>query len=121
MNHKVTNLTKFGVFIRKFRLDQGILLMDMAKSLGISPSYLSGIEIGNKPIPNNLGVKISQIYQLNSDYAAELMSSIDLSQQKITVKTKGNALDNQIVITFNRKKDLLTVEQKKQILAILEE
>ena len=120
MNHKITNLTKFGIFIRKFRLDQGILLRDMAKSLDISPSYLSGIEIGNKPIPNNLGIKIIQIYKLSSDYATELMNSIDLSKKQIIIKTEGNVLDNQIVLAFNRKKDLLTVEQKKQILTILE-
>lgn len=117
---KTVNLTKFGVFIRKFRLDQGMLLRDMAKSLGISPAYLSGMETGNKPIPDNLGIKILQIYKLSSDCATELIDSIDLSQKQIIVNTKGDILNNQIVIAFNRKKDLLTVEQKKQILNILE-
>ncbi len=112
-------LTKFGIFIRKFRLDKGLLLRDMAKSLGISSAYLSGMETGNKPIPENLGTKIKELYNLKGADAAELSTSIDLSRQQVTVKTNGNLLDNEIMIAFSRGADTLTDEQKKQILNIL--
>jgi transcriptional regulator with XRE-family HTH domain len=115
----IMGLTKFGIFIRKFRLDKGLLLRDMAKSLGISSAYLSGMETGNKPIPENLGTKIKELYNLKGADAAELSTSIDLSRQQVTVKTNGNLLDNEIMIAFSRGADTLTDEQKKQILNIL--
>lgn len=55
-------MTKFGIFIRKFRLDRGIRLRDMAKDLDISPAYLSGMETGHKDIPQSLADQIISVY-----------------------------------------------------------
>lgn len=109
-------LTKFGVFIRKFRLDQGMLLRDMAKSLGISPAYLSGMETGNKPIPDTLAEKISDIYKLDNNQVKDLQTSIIQSQRQVTVNTNGDALNNELMTAFSRGIDSLSDEDKRKIL-----
>lgn len=109
-------MTKFGIFIRKFRLDRGILLRDMAKDLGISPAYLSGMETGHKPISDTLAEKISDIYKLDNNQVKDLQTSIIQSQRHVTVNTNGDALNNELMTAFSRGIDSLSDEDKRMIL-----
>ena len=104
-------MTKFGIYIRKLRLDRGILLRDMAKDLGISPAYLSGMETGHKDIPQSLADKISSMYNLNTEQTKELKHSIMLSKQKICITTSQIAWKNEIVSMLKEKLDNLSEEQ----------
>ena len=55
-------LNKFGQFIRKYRIDNALLLKNMAETLKIGSAYLSGMETGSKPIPSDMVEKISNAY-----------------------------------------------------------
>ncbi|HHU6304271.1 TPA: helix-turn-helix domain-containing protein [Klebsiella pneumoniae] len=44
-------LTDFGKAVRKARIDTGYTLLTMAKALGTTPAFLSGLETGTKKIP----------------------------------------------------------------------
>ncbi len=44
-------LTSFGKILHKLRIDDSKRLLDMAKKLDISVSFLSSAEIGRKSIP----------------------------------------------------------------------
>ena len=114
-------MTKFGIFIRKLRLDRGILLRDMAKDLGISPAYLSGMETGNKDIPQSLAEQIVSVYNLSNEQSKELKHSIMLSKQKICITTAQIALKNEIVSKLKEKLDTLSEEQKFKIIEILKD
>ena len=58
--------TSFGPLIRKTRLDQGIGQRELAKKIGIAPSYLNDIEKEKRPAPKTTFVKkISKILNLN--------------------------------------------------------
>lgn len=114
-------MTKFGIFIRKFRLDRGILLRDMAKDLGISPAYLSGMETGNKDIPQSLADQIISVYNLSAEQSKELKKSIMLSQQKICITTGQIAWKNEIVSMLKEKLDTLSEEQQFKIIEVLKE
>ena len=114
-------MTKFGIFVRKFRLDRGIRLRDMAKDLKISPAYLSGMEIGHKDISDSLADKISSVYNLSIEQTKELKKSIVLSKQKICITTGQIAWKNEIVSKLKEKLDTLSEEQQFKIIDILKE
>lgn len=114
-------MTKFGIFVRKLRLDKGIRLRDMAKDLGISPAYLSAMETGHKDISDSLADKISSVYNLSIEQSKELKHSIMLSQQKICITTGQIAWKNEIVSKLKGKLDTLSEEQQFKIIDILKE
>ena len=114
-------MTKFGIFIRKFRLDRGILLRDMAKDLDISPAYLSAMETGHKDITQSLADKISSVYNLSIEQTKELKKSIVLSQQKICITTGQIVWKNEIVSMLKEKLDNLSEEQRLKIIEVLKE
>lgn len=114
-------MTKFGIFVRKLRLDKGIRLRDMAKDLGISPAYLSAMETGHKDISDSLADKISSVYNLSTEQTKELKHSIMLSQQKICITTGQIAWKNEIVSKLKGKLDTLSEEQQFKIIEVLKE
>jgi transcriptional regulator with XRE-family HTH domain len=114
-------MTKFGIFIRKFRLDKGIFLRDMAKDLDISPAYLSAMETGHKDITQSLADKISSVYNLSIEQTKELKKSIVLSQQKICITTGQIVWKNEIVSMLKEKLDNLSEEQRLKIIEVLKE
>ena len=114
-------MTKFGIFIRKFRLDRGIRLRDMARDLKISPAYLSGMETGHKDISDSLVDKIVSVYNLSTEQTKELKHSVVLSQQKICITTGQIAWKNEIVSKLKEKLDTLSEEQQFKIIDILKE
>jgi transcriptional regulator with XRE-family HTH domain len=58
---------KFGAFIRKEREAKGISLRDLAKRIGVSPTFLSKVETEDwKPKEDKLR-KIAEIIECNGD------------------------------------------------------
>jgi transcriptional regulator with XRE-family HTH domain len=52
--------TNLGAYLRKTREEQGVSLSGLARSIGISPSTLSEIELGKRNASNALLVKIAR-------------------------------------------------------------
>ena len=65
-------ITNLGKFLRVYRIEHGLLLYDMAKSLNMRSSELSGIEMGRKPIPTNFLEKLIEIYTFTISEKAKL-------------------------------------------------
>jgi transcriptional regulator with XRE-family HTH domain len=66
---------KFGAFIRRLREAKGIGLREMARKIGVSPTYLSKIERDEFPPPTEDRVrKIAEILECNVD---ELLARAD--------------------------------------------
>lgn len=80
-------VTVFGKFLRKLRVDNVLLLRDMAVSLGVSPAQLSAMELGNRTIQGNLAIKIAEEYKLGN--VEKIHSLISLSQPSIKINLKG--------------------------------
>jgi transcriptional regulator with XRE-family HTH domain len=51
-------MTPFGREIRKIRIDADLTLGEMAVALGKKPSYLSAVELGDKPLSEDLTTAI---------------------------------------------------------------
>ncbi len=61
------NVTPFGKTLCKLRIDHSERLLDMAKKLDISVSFLSSVEIGKKSVPVGLEEKIIELYALDQE------------------------------------------------------
>ena len=121
-------MTPFGKEIRKRRIDADITLSDMAKALDVPPSYLSAVELGDKPLSEALAKRIIDYlqslpyfreHQLDVDY---LIRVADRTRKTVAVDMKVLE-DNQkeVVAAFARKLPTLTIQQRASITQKLEE
>lgn len=65
-------LTEFGKFVRKLRIDRGLVLYEMVQMLEVSSATLSGAECGRRHVPKGWVHKIATAYGLSTEQAAEL-------------------------------------------------
>lgn len=113
-------LTEFGRFIRKFRIDRSIRLKDMADAVNVSPSFLSGIEVGKKVLPFDLEKKIATHYQMSHEEVREMQEAADASRTQVYLDLpSNNNLDKQVIGAFCRNISNLDDEKKKAILDLL--
>ncbi len=65
-------LDKFGQLVRNIRITRSLLLLDMARNLGITPAELSAIECGRTSIPDWFIPTLKQTYNIGGTYAKTL-------------------------------------------------
>ena len=70
------NITEFGKFIRKFRLDHNERLFDMAQKLQVSSAFLSSVETGKKSIPQKMLDKIKTVYSMSDECFQQLNDAV---------------------------------------------
>ncbi|GMO51826.1 MAG: hypothetical protein Pg6C_16820 [Treponemataceae bacterium] len=90
---KTMEMTVFGHFIRRIRIDRGELLYDMARKLGVGPAYLSGVEFGKRKIPDGWEEKIARIYGLSEGERAGLFGAAAIMRETPCKKTRGLAAE----------------------------
>lgn len=113
-------LTEFGKFVRKLRIDKGVVLGEMAKSIEVSSAYLSAVENGNKNITEQLIKKIVFYFSLNEVIENELRSAAKNSAPSIKLDLRGVAEDERVLVSaFARQVSDLSADQKRSIFDIL--
>ena len=110
--------TALGKFLRKIRVDRDERLYDMAKRLGVSSAFLSGVENGHKKASVNLINKIVEYYNLNESQQEKLKDALSLSENRIDI-SQFSPQKQEATLMFARKCDELTDEQIEQIQKIL--
>ena len=113
-------ITEFGKSLRKLRIDHGEILLDMAKKLNVTPSFLSAVEVGKKNAPSNWPGLISELYSLSADErqqleqaAADSVVSVKLNLSQIEQPQRNAAL------VFARNFDTLSTEDANTLLEFL--
>ena len=97
-------LTPFGVVVRKFRLDRGLRLLDLAAKLGQSSAFVSAVETGRKPIPAGYVTDVASAFGLERDETEELQRAADRTRPEIRVdRLSGH--QRELVAAFARKVD----------------
>jgi predicted transcriptional regulator len=82
----MVNLTEFGVAVRKARLDAKVNLNDMANELGVTPAFLSSIEVGRKKVPAEWAKKIEEYFKGKKVEVPNLRKLADLSNRLISLE-----------------------------------
>lgn len=79
------NLSNLAKFLRKIRIDNSEVMKDMAKRLGMSSAYLSTIESGIKPVPNDFYDMVKIAYNLNGQQKNELLNYIAELNKRLSI------------------------------------
>lgn len=113
-------VTEFGKMIRIFRLENGLLLKDMAETLNYPASFLSAIETGRKPIPNSFLEKFFKAYSIDNAMKEKFREAANNSVASVKLDLLGSN-DNQrkLAITFARRFEDLDEHQISEIQRLL--
>ena len=96
--------TMFGKFCRVLRINKSEVLRDMAKKLCVSSSYLSAVENGKRPIPQDWYNKIIVLYGLSSNESDELADVIYRTRNEVSFELdRFSKDDGDMIIAFARK------------------
>lgn len=113
-------ITDLGKFLRKIRIDEGEILMDMANKLGVTASFLSAVENGKKHMPSAWNKKICDLYKLSDEQKDQFTSAIAETEETIEVDFSNSSLKNkELAVSFARKFsdiDEIQVEKIRKIL-----
>ncbi len=108
-------LTPFGKLLRKLRIDNGLLLKNMADYLGVTSSYLSAVETGKRNIPSDWSAKISSLLNLDEPIRNELEQAILQSQKEIQINLDNlSQQQRDLAFVFARKLDSLDEDEIKK-------
>lgn len=86
-------MTPFGKAVRKLRIDRDLLLKDMADELGVTPTFLSAVETGRKPIPAGWLDRVATILNLNMIERRELDEAAARSAQVVRIQVPQSTSD----------------------------
>ncbi|MBQ7570119.1 MAG: helix-turn-helix transcriptional regulator [Synergistaceae bacterium] len=113
-------LNAFGQWLRKFRIDKGLLLKDMAATLGVSSAFLSAIETGRKNIPDGIVDKICDCYDFDDSLRFSIEDAVNKSKQKLTLDFSDMTSDSkELAFAFAKSFQALDQKDREQILTIL--
>ncbi|WP_293867929.1 helix-turn-helix transcriptional regulator [uncultured Alsobacter sp.] len=83
-------MTPFGERLRALRAERGIALIDMARALDVSPTYLSALEHGRRGRPSwGFVQRVIQYFNVIWDDAEALQRLADMSHPRVVVDTAG--------------------------------
>jgi transcriptional regulator with XRE-family HTH domain len=115
-------MTPFGLFMRKLRLENGLLLKDMAETLDVSSAYLSALEHGKKGAPSADFVSaLENKLKLDAARRDELRRSVRDSATNLAIPPKSTPLGFQTAHAFARKLPSLSEKQLRQMLKIVDQ
>ncbi|QJF18294.1 helix-turn-helix domain-containing protein [Phytobacter diazotrophicus] len=110
-------LTEFGKAVRKARIDTGYTLLTMAKALGTTPAFLSGLETGSKKIPSKWVFAINNLLAEHDYYISDLDVLANISNESVPIE--GLPKQQQMLVAGFAKSEFTHDELKKfaQLLA----
>lgn len=115
----MSGLTPFGIVVRKFRLDKGMRLLDLAHGVGRSAAFISAVETGRKSIPDGYVRAVAKAMDLSAAEIRDLRRAADRTKKEVKVETLPED-QRELVAAFARKLDevppALMAQLKKTIL-----
>ncbi|HBH4034382.1 TPA: helix-turn-helix transcriptional regulator [Clostridioides difficile] len=117
---KLSNVTEFGIFVRKLRHYNNEFLEDMSKKLNVAPSYLSMVETGKRNIPKEWQDTIVEKYNLSNNEMEDLKIAILHSKKEIKIETTDlNKDEKELIFAFANHFRHLNHQDKEKIRSIL--
>jgi transcriptional regulator with XRE-family HTH domain len=112
-------LTQFGVKCREFRSRFTLKMGDQAKGLGISVAYISAIERGKRPVPEDYPLEVAQWMSL-SEKETQVLRDLASGERTIVKVFPKNSERALLAEDFARDLNGLTPEGVKQLRVVLE-
>ena len=111
-------VTSLGKLLRKWRIDKGVTMYDMAKDMNVSSSFLSSIERGKKKVNATIIESIKNYFELDEQNHKNLLHEINITNEEI----KLNYYDSDVkesILAFSKIYSDLSETQKEQIKRML--
>ena len=115
------NYTPFGEFYRTLRIKHREILSDAAKLLNVSSAYVSSVECGKRPVPEEWIGLISKHYNLSDSEIEALKDAVERSKTSVKINlTSASYTRRTAAIQFQRSFDDMDDETAQEILRIIE-
>src|SRR5208337_3053047 len=114
----MTELTPFGIALRKLRVEKHLRLLDVARKLDVSAAFLSAIETGKKTIPDGFVTKLSRALLLTAPEIAELRKASDRTRTEVRLDNKKEE-DRELIAALARRVDNLSPAEREAIWKLL--
>lgn len=85
-------LTDLGKFLRKMRLDKGLLLKNMADQINYTPAFLSAVETGRKLPPDGFAQRVISTFGLSGEVAQTVQRLCAIKPVKLTPHTLDQSM-----------------------------
>lgn len=113
-------ITEFGKLLRNIRMDRGEYLKDMAGKLGVTSSYLSSVENGNRSVPVKWIGQITEMYGLSKEESERLSNlAVDAGTSVRIDVRNSTSLQRQAALAFARNFQLISDEVANEIINLL--
>ena len=111
-------ISAFGKCVRKIRGAES--LRTMATKLGMSPSFLSAMEVGRKKIPMEYCERIKEVYELTDEQATELFDAIVETNGHVDIEVaKMEEAQKNVSMVFARKIETADPEMVEKLRKVL--
>lgn len=111
---------KLSILLKKIRINNNEMLMDMANKLNISSSFLSAIENGKKKVPEDFKEKICSNYSLTPDEIKDLNEGISINNDEVDFNlSKLSGSKKELAISLGRSFDSLSDKTIDELLDII--
>lgn len=113
--------TPFGIFFRTLRIKHHEILSDASKFLNVTSAYISSVECGKRPVPEEWAALIAEHYGLNQAEIIEMNQAIEESKTSIKINlSRSGSAQRSAAIQFQRSFDEMDDETANEILKIIE-
>ena len=102
--------TKFGLENRELRRAKNLKLRQVAEYLGVTPSFLTNVEVGRKPVPEDWIGRLAELYRLD-DLQKGLLRRAALTSQKRFVIEVNNEKEAELLAAFVENQEKLEPQQ----------
>jgi len=82
-------VTPYGRFMRIKRMEQGRLLVEQAVFMDCTPSLLSSVELGRKPVPERWFPIVAEFLKLDEYGKSQLRTAIDKSNVEFRTRPRA--------------------------------
>ena len=83
-------VTPYGRFVRIKRMEQGRLLVEQALFMDCTPSLLSSVELGRKPVPPGWIPTITKFLGLDEEEQVKLLAAVEKSNVEFRTRPQVN-------------------------------
>lgn len=115
-------MTEIGKFLKKLRINNGEVLLNMAQKFDVTPSFLSAVELGKKKMPYEWNLKIRSAYLLTPAQEDELDEAISLSEKAVILNFEGiSPMAKKLAVSFARSFGDFSDEQLERLRELMKE
>lgn len=113
--------TPFGIFFRTLRIKHHEILSDASKFLNVTSAYISSVECGKRPVPEEWAALITEHYGLSQAEIVAMNQAIEESKTSIKINlSRSGSAQRSAAIRFQRSFDEMDDETANEILKIIE-